>query len=256
MPVAEEFTFFSEPRPAVIVASHERSGTHFLMNSIASCYGYVSLPWINFDMPDHKLLEHFSREQVAQILLSLAEKPMANIVKLHHAADIFAGQLERLTERYVILVIHRDPVAVMLSFWRYLHHFAASNKAGPLEPDPVSFARAKPFGRMMRYQLQEYETVIERWANHVEGWLEAATHNARIVSVRYEHLEERFSETMQSFAGVLGRLPHALIRPARDFNVIPPGPSDPLGSGIPPDLAALRSLCRERVGTTMDRLGY
>jgi hypothetical protein len=39
-------------------------------------------------------------------------------------------------------------------------------------------------------------------------------------------------------------------------NVIPGGPEDPAGVGIPPDAAALRRLCREEVGATMARLGY
>ena len=35
---------FPDERPAVMVVSHERSGTHFLMNALAACYGYVSRP--------------------------------------------------------------------------------------------------------------------------------------------------------------------------------------------------------------------
>jgi hypothetical protein len=48
----------------------------------------------------------------------------------------------------------------------------------------------------------------------------------------------------------------ALIRPARDFNVIECGPEDPMRTGIPPDVEALRRLCRETVGDTMTTLGY
>ena len=33
----------------VMVVSHERSGTHFTMNSLAACFGYASMPWIDLD---------------------------------------------------------------------------------------------------------------------------------------------------------------------------------------------------------------
>ena len=32
-----------------IIVSHERSGTHFLMNTLALNFGYISEPWINLD---------------------------------------------------------------------------------------------------------------------------------------------------------------------------------------------------------------
>ena len=36
-------------KPKVMVVSHERSGTHFLMNTIALNFDYISAPWINLD---------------------------------------------------------------------------------------------------------------------------------------------------------------------------------------------------------------
>src|SRR5580692_3676771 len=107
MSVAAEFTFFPEPRPAVMVVSHERSGTHFLMNSLAACYGYVSLPWINFDHPTQSVLDIYSRGAIRDLLLGMANRPMANIVKSHHPPEFFTGELDRLSQRYVILVIYR-----------------------------------------------------------------------------------------------------------------------------------------------------
>jgi len=31
----------------VMVVSHQRSGTHFMMNTVAACFGYVSNPWLD-----------------------------------------------------------------------------------------------------------------------------------------------------------------------------------------------------------------
>ena len=49
--VAGTLTFrgISRTPASVLVVSHERSGTHFLMNSIARGYGYTSTPWVDMD---------------------------------------------------------------------------------------------------------------------------------------------------------------------------------------------------------------
>lgn len=249
-----EFTYFPEERPAVMVVSHERSGTHFLMNTLAACYGHVSVPWIDLDTPWHNILHLHDRAKVRDILLELTQRPLANLVKSHHPADFFSGELERLTQRYVIFVIHRDPVAVMLSFWRFMHRLPGDG--GPKVGDPLTFARAAPSGRLTRYQVQQHANMVQRWAAHVRGWRIVAAELPRVVVVRYEDLDSRFEATVQSFAGVLGRPPQALTRPPRDVNVIPAGPHDPFGTGVPPDRDALRRFCGDEVGDTMTLLGY
>jgi hypothetical protein len=179
---------------------------------------------------------------------------MANIVKSHHPAEFFTGELARLTQRYVIIALFRHPVPTLLSFWRFLQRWPWSE--GPKVADPLTFARAEPCGRMMRYQMRQYPHLMQRWAAHAEGWLAAAAALPRVVVARYEDLDARYDETMNGFAPLLGRPPQVLTRPARDINVVPGGPRDPAGLGIPPDSEALRRLCRATVGNTMARLGY
>jgi hypothetical protein len=253
MRVDGNFTLFAEMRPAVMVVSHERSGTHFLMNALAACYGYVSTPWIDFARSTFNINFHYLPE-VRDLLMALADRPMANVVKSHHAAEFFSGELQRITERYVIFVVCRDPASVMMSFWRYMHQWPWIE--GPKTLDPDSFARAEPCGRLLQHQIRQHASMLHRWSAHVEGWLNAATHLSRAVVVRYEDLDSDYEATVRGFANHLGRLPQTIIRPARDYNVIPGGPRDPAGSGLPPDLDSLRCLCREQVGSTMSRLGY
>ena len=250
------FTVFPTQRPAVVVVSHERSGTHFLMNTLASCYGYVSKPWINLDHPTKSLLEFHSREGICNILLDTAARPIANIVKSHHPTDFFTGQLQKLAQRYVFFYIYRNPVDVMLSYWRFMYLFHHSVEPGPRLADPVSFAQAKPSGHMIRYQTRASDTVLERWARNVESWISAAELYPNIVVVRYEDLNERFESTVKRFSTALLQPPQGLLRPAKGVNVVPPGPADPAGTGIPPDIEALRSLCRDKLGGLMTRLGY
>jgi hypothetical protein len=240
-------------RPAVMVASHERSGTHFLMNTLAACYGYTSRPWIDLDHPP-LAINFYSPVSVREHLMTLAAGPRAQLVKSHHQAGFFDGELSVLAEHYVVFYIYRNPVDVLLSYWRYMHQW--SSFEGPKAADPLAFARAEPCGGMMRYQLRQHANLMQRWAAHVEGWLEAATAARRVRLIRYEDLDTRFEEVVHEFAWILGHPPRALQRPSRDVNVIPGGPRDPSGRGIPPDVKGLRDLCRATIGTTMTRLGY
>lgn len=241
------------PPPAVMVVAHERSGTHFLMNTLAASYGYVSQPWINFDHLS-VAINFYSPSQVREQLLALAAGPRTQLVKSHHQAGFFAGELPRLAEHYVIFYVCRDPVDVLLSYWRFLHRWPWFE--GPKVADPLTFARAEPCGYMMRYQLRQHANLMQRWAAHVEGWLEAAAAEPRVLVVRYEDLDAHFEDVVPGFAWVLGRPPQAIVRPPRNVNVIPGGPADPSGQGVPPDVEALRDLCRAHVGAVMTRLGY
>lgn len=244
-------TYFTEDRPAVLVVSHTRSGTHFLMNALARCYGYVSQPWFNLD-PINTHLNYYDPPCFCQFLLDLASRPMATIAKSHHMADFFTGELTRLTQRYAVLCIYRHPVSVLLSCWRFMHRWPW---VGPRLDDPLAFARAEPSGALLRYQLRQYPDMVRLWAAHVEGWL-AAAQQSPITLIRYEDLDAHFEQTMWNLGKVLGRPPMALSRPPRGENIIPGGPEDPTGRGIPPDREALERLCRQVVGPTMARLGY
>lgn len=253
MRVDGNFSLFPDMRPAVLVASHERSGTHFLMNALAGCYGYVSTPWIDFDRQTFNI-NFFYPPEVSGLLMALADRPMANVVKSHHPIDFFNDALQSILDRYLVLAICRHPADVMLSYWRFLHQWPWNE--GPKTPDPLSFARAEPCGRLMRYQSRQYPSMLSRWAAHVDGWAKAAAEDERVRIVHYEDLDRNYEQTMHGFARQLGRPPQAIVRPDRDYNVIPRGPNDPTGQLPSSDLKELREYCRATVGETMSRLGY
>ncbi len=247
-PGGPPFAVFRDNRPPVLVVSHERSGTHFLMNSVARGYGYTAKPWI--DMDYHRMpINFFHPPAIAGMLEKLADQRVASIVKSHHAADFFDGILNRVLKRYVVFYIHRDPVEVMLSFWRFMHRWQWHE--GPKRADPVAFAGAEPEGQLMRYQTRQRRNMLDRWARHVEGWHKASLGRSRLRLVPYAALRDDYSATLAGFADLLGRKPDELTPPAKDENVIPGGEVDHR-----PDIAALRALALAEVGETMRLLGY
>ncbi len=242
------FAAFRENRLPVMVISHERSGTHFLMNSLARAYGYVSAPW--FDLDHNRLTINFSHPPaIAATLDRLADQRIASIVKSHHAAGFFDGVLNRVLTRYVVFYIHRDPVEVMLSFWRFMHRWQWHE--GPKRDDPLAFAAAAPEGHLMRYQTHQHRTMLDRWANHVEGWHKAAEGRPRLRLVSYAALRDDYAGALAGFSGLLGAKLLDPTPPSKDENVIPGGTIQ-----HQPDVAALRALCLAEIGETMRKLGY
>ena len=242
---------FLQQRPAVMTVSHPRSGTHFLMNALADCYGYVSSPWINLDH-DTANLNYFHPPSIGEYLMALAARPVATIVKSHHAADFFDDQLARIGARWVVFVPVRHPVQVLLSYWRFLN--GLSWFEGPRVADPFDFFRAAPCGGMMRYQTRQFSNMMLLWANAVEGWLAATEAHRHVVLVRYEDLNSKFDETVRGFAPLLGRQPAQLSRPEREKSAWVRGGA--WSNDLAPNVKRLHALCRQSVGKTMDRLGY
>jgi hypothetical protein len=201
------FQLFRRPRPKVMVVSHERSGTHFLMNSIAKCYGYLAAPWVNFD---HELgLNFYDPPTVAKFFAQFRGVHLANIAKSHHAFAFFESVIEDITRDFHIFYVYRDPRDVMVSYWKFLRNLPWYE--GPTPGTCREFIRAEPCGQMIRYQ-------------HVEGWTQGrAASCPGVTLVRFEDLSFHFESVMQSFAPIFGEYPMALTKPDIHENSVFPG---------------------------------
>lgn len=245
-------SLFNEDRPAVLVASHERSGTHFMMNSLQAAYRYAAHPWFDFDTPPLSI-NLYSPSLVSELLRSYADRPVRTLVKSHHHFDFFSSAFNPVSERWIVFYVHRNPVDVMISFHRVINYWDWHE--GPRRPNALQFALAPPEGRMMRYQTTQHETLLHRWASHVEGWLRAAQSDRRIIPVSYDQLNNDYQRTLESFSRQLGTAPKSLIPPSADQNVIVPRTR----AHIPYDegeRSALREEALRIVGATMRKLGY
>ncbi len=233
-----------------MVASHERSGTHFLLNTLGGAYGYPTGDVLDLD-PAGLRVNFFHAETLAGAVTRAAvERPHA-IIKSHLPVDFFDGVLDQVLRRATIFYIYRDPVDVMISFWRFVQNWPWHE--GPRTEDVVRFAASQPEGQMLRYHMVQQANLLQRWRHHVEGWLDASAMRASIVPIAYESLDGNFEETARGLGNTLGRPPITLRRPDRYTNVIHGASSDSLPT---PDRDALRALAIAEVGDTMRRLNY
>ena len=249
-----QFQIFLRPRTKIIVVSHERSGTHFLMNTLGKCFGYVVSPWINLDH-DPVNLNYYDPETLGTFFLQFQSKPVANILKSHHTFDFFEAKLPQILPEFQIFYVYRDPRDVMASFWKFLRNWKWNE--GPKTETASEFIRAEPCGQMMRYQYRQEPTVLHRWRTHVDGWTTRVPAHLkhRVSLIRYEDLHSNFDQVVRTIGEVLGEAPVSFVRPSPNENVVFPS-SGQIGGYR--DLFSVDDLAyfQEIAGPTMERLGY
>jgi Sulfotransferase domain len=249
-----------DDRLPVMVVSHERSGTHFLMNTLAACFGYVATPWLDIDRNKFNI-NYFHAQSLQTLIVKIAALRTANILKCHHEfeffspiVDAFAGKLHvfYISGKLHVFYIYRHPADVMASYWRFLRTWNWSE--GPRADTALDFATAVPMGRLMRFQFRQYGSMLDRWANHVRHWIEQPP--AKIHPVKYEDLDGRYEDTVKSLSVALGVAPRRIARPQRghdvvqqgDINYVPPAGAD--------NRQAVAELAAAKFPELMARLGY
>jgi hypothetical protein len=83
-----DLTTLPEGHLPIMVASHERSGTHFMMNTLAACFDYVSFPWLDLDRKQFNI-NYYHPQSLQMLILKVAERKPANILKSHHQFEFF-----------------------------------------------------------------------------------------------------------------------------------------------------------------------
>jgi hypothetical protein len=100
----------------------------------------------------------------------------------------------------------------MCSYWRYVH--LAARREGPRCATVGEFMRAAPTAGMLRYQMEQHATVLDRWRAHVDAWTTRGVAEAGVVPIRYEDLNLDFAATVARLARQLGVACPNPVRPS------------------------------------------
>lgn len=236
-----------------MVVSHERSGTHFLMNSLALCFGYIADPWANFDVGTLPF-NFYSYADIREFFRQLSGRHLANILKSHHPIDFFAEVMPEMLAETRVFYVYRDPRDVMVSFWRYLNRLRWNE--GPKTDDLSEFIRLEPAGHIMRYQYRQEPSMLHRWRTHVDGWMTRVPPElaSRVTFVRYQDLVENYEGVIRQAAAVLGPPVRVQTPPLSAASVMPTtgqvGTYRHFFDEV--DLTHFRDV----LGPTLDRLGF
>ena len=184
----------------LMVCSHERSGTHFMMNSISECTEYTVNPFLNFDyMPLGSFVNFFSKESMNKFLFSLQEirkneystHCVNSIIKSHYPLSL----LDHNKNLCRVIYIYRNPDEVFISYWKFLHRW--NWLEGPKLSSPLELIKTNPKGQSQRYQTENYTNYFARWASHIIDAKNASRNSSNIVLVNYSELKNNFEKTIE-----------------------------------------------------------
>lgn len=201
----------------VLVISHERSGTHFLMNTIADNFGYVSNPWVDID--DTQVTNPYAWQNV-KIAMENFPGPLLNIFKTHYSAGFFEGFEDWVLETFHVFYIRRETDPCMKSLMRHVNDLPW--KAGLKTDDWLRFKWSPPGGCLLRYQMEQYDDMKSRHEAHIKGFTEAEPWASGAFQVSYEELDQEFERTVMKIACHLRMTPTygVPVRPERGDRVI------------------------------------
>lgn len=199
-------------RRAFYVVSHERSGTHFAINTIfRNTYVRPFLHYVGdwlgpYDNPETRYshLEKFRNEWPRL-------RGRGGIIKTHSDASLFRTWYPVAPVVYV----WRDPRDTMVSFFHYLNSDELHRTNPGLESQ-----RCASFADFLRRPLSNYlkhgfsdspdiDSVVARWASHVSGWLAMPG----VIVVRYEQLKTDFRRVLYHICRSVPLLPRLQQKP-------------------------------------------
>lgn len=232
----------------LMVCSHERSGTHFTMNTMNAVSDYCSNPWLNYDLCYlGAKINFFSPASARAFIKELSDLSIngasacnASIIKSHYPMSHLGAEACSLPLK--IIYVWRDPAETIASLWKYMHRWRWNE--GPKTETPIELAIARPSGQSQRYQSSNYKDYFERWAAHVMDGIAHCKKNPKASSVSYRQLLRAHASTTEILCKKLDiqmlQKPHV---PSRTENVIK-GSSLSLTAD---SMARLRDLCNNRM---------
>ena len=198
----------------IIVVTHERSGTHLVINTINFENNGNFIPLGK--LPKCPVGEKYSLyNYMDKVNVDLENGIGGNeiIVKSHHQIEFFED-LPKLFEEYKVIYVMRDIKDVLVSYYKFLngYGFDSNGNTIPIKgfPEFKDWIFMKPDDIGMKYFetmadphiFIEPDSYIDRWKIHVQGWKEVKD---QILIVMYENLLTNFSETKNKIEEFIGK---------------------------------------------------
>ena len=177
----------------LMVISHERSGTHFLIDSICANVEIYDNSVINvYTESDYDNIDEY-REKVCGHLYGFFGKPVQRVFKSHHQAHFFKDIIDELKKEFHIFYIYRNPLDTLTSLYHYYKDISHPNF-----DDNVDNFLFRIFPKDPWYTAIQDKDNVERLKNHVLNWKKMGVN-----LIKYEDMLLNYNETMNNIFTIL-----------------------------------------------------
>lgn len=164
----------------VLVASHERSGTHLTIDLLRRHFPACGVAMKPLESPHNAYLslDRFFEDAHRPITASEAERALARApalpLKTHAEPDLHEIKegarpaVAELVEQSARIYIVRDPARVLCSYFAWMHSWRGDETGD--------------FARFLREPVGPHKSRVARWAAHAQRW----SHKRGVLTVRYE----------------------------------------------------------------------
>ena len=187
----------------ILVVTHERAGTHLVINLI----NYKN----NGDFIPIGKLPYTEKEYTLENYLKYATRSMlyqpynSDIVfKSHHQVQFFEKNIDKLFEYYNVIYVQRDIKDVLISYYKFLKEGLS------IFPEFKDWIFMKPCDVGYKY-FEKYpdphifiepSDYIDRYTIHLDGWMK---YKDKLLVVHYEDILNDFETIKEKIENFIGR---------------------------------------------------
>ena len=208
----------------VLLVTHERSGSHFMFNSLAVNFNHTIKSFTPIGLPA-KTHNYYSliggtkdyKEALGLFLKMAAFSPDGSgrkMFKTHHDIAFLEGSRDYL-DQYNVIYVERECKDVLTSLYYYFRNSGPNrdfpNMEGLSLRDFVLNTKPGNYQFDIDYSHVESSNFVERWKYHREGWVNS---DIPLIKTSYEDLSNSYNDTMSDIADKLGfDAPNTWYRP-------------------------------------------
>jgi len=187
----------------ILVVSHERSGTHLLINLI-NYKNNGDFSSVGFDTQVNNFNKEKYQKNVIEDLL-IRSTDNKKILKSHHQIFFVENIIDFLIDRYYIIYIKREIKDTLLSYYKFL----SRDKINFPNIDDWVFSNPDIIGKKFivpyypdPHVLIDPHDYVDRWFLHTDGWLK---YKKNILILNYEEILLSFEKEKSKIESFIGR---------------------------------------------------